>query len=484
MCLLKLGYTKKTPSTIKNKHNIYYSSENNIYLEVHTNLYDDYIYRNMPNNLSSLNRDLHSIQSIDINMLEVKNLFEYLCCHAGTHAWKRLFWLVDIALTLKNNGSIINDYLIENSHPCIINSINLCNSLFDIRFSSSIDLDHSKMRKLETLTKQFIFLDLPHVCQINKIKKRVLERLILTKTNKSLRSKCRIILNDFFPNSVDFKTYNLPNYLHFLFYALKPYLLMKRKLRKLDLARYLKLFKIAVTPRNRLLKTKLSNGVIIYGYNRAGYGGRGIYLYKDNIEPEFKHLDSFLEKGDVFIDIGANSGIFTLKAAKIVNTAGLVFAFEPEIELLNVLNFSIKANNFSNVRIRNFCIGEKTSERTFWQNDNKPNIYSFDKKSEEAKPFSIFTAKLDDITAWENISKISYLKIDAEGAENEILLGAKNCINRFRPIIQAEGLPCDINFPSEKYNAYLFKNGINTLYIPKEHKKNATALKLGWQIID
>ncbi|HUP73020.1 MAG TPA: hypothetical protein VM282_08225, partial [Acidimicrobiales bacterium] len=52
--------------------------------------------------------------------------------------------------------------------------------------------------------------------------------------------------------------------------------------------------RVALTPRSRVLKARLANGTIVYGENRQGFGGRGVYIYGDAIEPEFEHLDKFL----------------------------------------------------------------------------------------------------------------------------------------------------------------------------------------------
>ena len=52
----------------------------------------------------------------------------------------------------------------------------------------------------------------------------------------------------------------------------------------------LRKIRLALTPRTAFLKTTLSNGVVVYGRNRAGYGGRGLYVFRESIEPEFEHL--------------------------------------------------------------------------------------------------------------------------------------------------------------------------------------------------
>ena len=92
----------------------------------------------------------------------------------------------------------------------------------------------------------------------------------------------------------------------------------------------MRMLRVALTPRGSPLKTKLADGAIVYGRNRAGYGGRGIYIFRDLIEPEFQHLEAFLDPFGVLVDTGANTGIYTIKAAKYFNhRGGLVLALEP-----------------------------------------------------------------------------------------------------------------------------------------------------------
>jgi len=48
-----------------------------------------------------------------------------------------------------------------------------------------------------------------------------------------------------------------------------------------------------------VLTTRLSNGAVVKGKNRAGYGGRGVFVYRDKIEREFEHIERFVEPGAV-----------------------------------------------------------------------------------------------------------------------------------------------------------------------------------------
>jgi FkbM family methyltransferase len=237
--------------------------------------------------------------------------------------------------------------------------------------------------------------------------------------------------------------------------------------------------RVAVTPRNWLLRTQLENGALIAGYNRAGWGGRGIYIFRDALEPELTTLGRFLEPGFVFVDIGANVGVFTVKAAKEVGDTGIVIAIEPFIESARQLFRNITINQFRNCRVRNFCVGQTTGEMKFFLNKDKPNSFSLI-QAPGADSISVFSVSLNDLCAWEGITRLDYLKIDVEGAEDLILDGGAASIERFRPIIQVEVTITRCHLP-HGYRRFSVPKGFNNLFIPSE-RPNAieTAKTLGW----
>jgi FkbM family methyltransferase len=69
-------------------------------------------------------------------------------------------------------------------------------------------------------------------------------------------------------------------------------------------------------------------------------------------EPEETNLISaLLRKGDVFVDIGANIGYFTLLASGVVGSAGKVFAFEPSPRNFRLLRKNVETNRCQNVQL-------------------------------------------------------------------------------------------------------------------------------------
>lgn len=244
----------------------------------------------------------------------------------------------------------------------------------------------------------------------------------------------------------------------------------------------MKKIRIAVTPRDWLLKTTLANGAVVYGKNRSGFGGRGIYMKGEAIEPEFEHLEKFLDAEGVFVDVGANTGIYTVKAAKHFNHKGVVLALEPFPDVMATLYHSIQANGFTNVRLRNFCAGDRIGSAALWMNLNQPNSFSLVQMEGTKTCLSTFTVTLDELFVWEELDRFDFLKIDAEGAEKQVLMGAKNLIEKYRPIILMEVWLSDlssIHLPN--YSVFHAPESPNNIYIPNESSKIELPKQLGWQ---
>jgi hypothetical protein len=117
-------------------------------------------------------------------------------------------------------------------------------------------------------------------------------------------------------------------------------------------------------------------------------------------------------------------------------------------------------------------------------NFNEPNSFSISNRVGEARGMSVLTASLDELCRWENLDRLDYVKIDAEGAEREILAGAMESIKRFRPIIQLEISINDTTLEMPDYLGFKASRGSNKVYIPAESKKLDIVRNLGWKRID
>ena len=235
---------------------------------------------------------------------------------------------------------------------------------------------------------------------------------------------------------------------------------------------------IALLPRNSILKRKLNNRIVFRGLNKAGFGGRGVFLEGMDYEPELATLPYFLSSNAVFIDIGANSGVYSMLAAGFL-TEGTVISYEPFPLMSNFLLENVIHNKLGNVRVRTFGISNENSSKNFYMNLGKPNSFSFSRNVDNALGIPLFTRRLDDAIQMEGIDRVDYIKIDAEGEEEKVIEGAAEVIRAFRPIIQTEALFGSIS-AIDGYSMFNVKDSVNNVYIPRDSEKIDVARKLGW----
>lgn len=236
----------------------------------------------------------------------------------------------------------------------------------------------------------------------------------------------------------------------------------------------------ALLPRRVTLSRRLRDGTLVGGTNRAGYGGRGAFIFGDDIEPEFAVLDKILRRGDVFIDVGANSGIYSLKGARIVGGDGVVLSLEPNSDLLTVLKRNVGRNRLQNVRLRGLAAAEECREFRFFEIDNKPNSFSLVSRGDATASFSVLAVNLDSLVRWEGIGRVDVIKIDAEGAEDRVLAGADTIIREHQPVIIAEVTRNGLSKIPDGYRSFQLSGSPNKILVPAGHRLISLAADLEW----
>lgn len=129
----------------------------------------------------------------------------------------------------------------------------------------------------------------------------------------------------------------------------------------------------------------------------------------------------YIKHGDVVVDAGAYIGDHTIAYAEKVTTAGAVFAFEPNRTAFECLEYNMK--RYPQVSCFNQGLGDKTG-RMGVVVDNKNVGMSYLSAGNDVSITSI-----DELEMFH----VDFIKIDVEGFELDILLGAKATINRFKP---------------------------------------------------
>ena len=166
-----------------------------------------------------------------------------------------------------------------------------------------------------------------------------------------------------------------------------------------------------------------------------------VFAFRENYEPELIYLEKLLSSGSVFIDVGANIGIYTLVASKLVGEAGRVIAFEPSAQSFPLLLQNIELNSLKNVRAFRLALADRI-RKAWLYHPGVPECNSLAKDSsseDEAEEVTVET--LDDMVKRASISRVDVIKIDVEGAEELVLRGAANVLSSMRPAVIFEVNP-------------------------------------------
>ena len=144
---------------------------------------------------------------------------------------------------------------------------------------------------------------------------------------------------------------------------------------------------------------------------------------------EIEFIRKILKPGDTFLDIGANGGLYSIIAAKIVGHQGHVYACEPGKKELDLLKQNITINGINNITIIESAISNKKgSDLLAVSVDGALNSLKEtnhpDQNIESWQTVEINT--VDNLVQELNIPKINVMKVDVEGAEKLVFEGASN----------------------------------------------------------
>jgi len=136
----------------------------------------------------------------------------------------------------------------------------------------------------------------------------------------------------------------------------------------------------------------------------------------------WKIIRSLIRKGDVFVDVGAHVGTYTIPVAKIVGSNGIVVALEPSPFNYQILRRNVEINELRNCILINKAAWSKRAKLQFYYTTQATGISSLFPEWTKYHP-------LDDILKEvPPIDRIRVLKIDVEGAEVEVLKGAREVL--------------------------------------------------------
>jgi FkbM family methyltransferase len=168
-------------------------------------------------------------------------------------------------------------------------------------------------------------------------------------------------------------------------------------------------------------------------------------LNKEDLIVMTKHEEEIIElfhpkEGDIVIDVGAHMGRYTITSSKYVGPQGKVIAVEAHPYNFKILQRNISLNRLTNVTAMNCAVYSKKDRLKLYLPDEEQGYtmhhslmtnYLISKYSEgiEKKYIEVEAYTLDNLLQISGINQVNWIKIDVEGAEYEVLRGAKEILS-------------------------------------------------------
>lgn len=152
-------------------------------------------------------------------------------------------------------------------------------------------------------------------------------------------------------------------------------------------------------------------------------------------------IESTLKPGDVFIDVGAHVGYFTLLAGRRVGPAGAVLSIEPNPVALQQLRQNVERSRLRNVQVAHSACGDShDAVRLYLHTESNSSMASLSAANASGAAVDVACATLDDLCQ-ERTLGANLVKIDVEGAELSVLRGMKRILREMRPVVVLEMEP-------------------------------------------
>jgi FkbM family methyltransferase len=211
------------------------------------------------------------------------------------------------------------------------------------------------------------------------------------------------------------------------------------------------------------------------------------FLFKTKETEVRKYIKDVMQAEDVFFDIGANIGVFSVYAAK-MHPKSTIYSFEPEYSNLNLLKNNILRNKV-NEQVNIFSVGisdeagfsklhlSSTDAGAAVHTESKNNIVTTDEGYEVVWGEGIMTTTLDEFCQYLQIIP-NCLKIDTDGNELKILKGASSTLKNIRLKSLIIEMPLHDEKQLAECESILIESGLLPTWSDREKTKNEVWTKI------
>lgn len=158
-----------------------------------------------------------------------------------------------------------------------------------------------------------------------------------------------------------------------------------------------------------------------------------IILWKFNILEKYELIifKKLLKSEMIFVDIGANMGIYSFTASKVLEKNGKIIAFEADLNHSKTIEKTIKKNNITNITLYNKAVGNIDDKLTLKLDPFNSGNYKVQIKNENTQVNNGFEQFVEVVYLdkfLKDIPKIDLVKMDVQGFEYFVLDGMKSII--------------------------------------------------------
>lgn len=149
-------------------------------------------------------------------------------------------------------------------------------------------------------------------------------------------------------------------------------------------------------------------------------------------------IASEVRPGDVCLDAGSHVGHVSLIISRLVGPEGRVFAVDPLGENIETLRKSMGFNGVRNIELIQTALGESTGSAFGDIHANVSMARLSSEASSEGKGQSFPITTVDALAERYAMSRLDWIKVDVDGFEFKLLLGAKETLRRLKPKLLLE----------------------------------------------
>ena len=187
-----------------------------------------------------------------------------------------------------------------------------------------------------------------------------------------------------------------------------------------------------------------------------------------------------VKKSSIIIDIGANTGVYSL-VAKTINPKSNVYAFEPSLNTFEKLKKNNQLNGFD-IKCENIALSNLNGMSIFYDTPdenqtsaslNEEKLKNWDGYNGEINEYLVKTMRFEDYFEEQLLLELDLIKIDVELHEPEVIAGMGVLIEKHKPIEFLEVLNSTI---AEKLNHLIDLENFSLFHLTGINKFNETKI--------